>query len=378
MSQTRCSRLFYWGSAVSSEILCTARKWGGARRRRSLSFVWGALVFILLAGGCAQPRGVVFEPPEQPLYWPQPPEPARIHYVGQLVTSLDLKPAVPFGQALGQALFGKDVSHSMLTPYALCTDLEDRLFVCDSNAQAVHVFNLDSRKYEQWKPTVEGVAFSQPVGIVFDSLGRLLVADSMASTIFVFDGHGNFLGDIGDEHLYRPCGLAVDRATNRIFVADSGAHQVVVLAIDGELIERIGERGIEPGRFNYPTNVAVDGAGRLYVSDSLNFRVQVFDRDLQFLRTIGGKGDLPGYFSLPKGLALDSEDHLYVIDSHFESVQIFDHEGRVLLTFGEEGHGPGQFWLPAGICIDLDDRIWIADSYNRRVQVFDYRPELEP
>lgn len=363
---------------MSSEILRTARTRGGSPTRSGRSLILGGLAVVLLLGGCARPRGVVFEPLESPVFWPQPPEPARIHYVGQLVTSLDLKPAVPFGQALGQALFGKDDSHSMLTPFALCTDLKDRLFVCDSNAQLVHVFNLDSRKYEQWKPTAEGVAFSQPVGVAFDSLGRLLVADSLAGTIFVFDGKGSFLGDIGGEHLYRPCGLAVDRSTNRIFVADSGAHQVVVLAIDGELIERIGGRGTEPGQFNYPTGVAVDGAGNLYVSDSLNFRVQVFDRDLQPLRTIGAKGDLPGYFSLPKGLALDSEDHLYVVDSHFESVQIFDHEGRVLLTFGEEGRGPGQFWLPAGICIDMDDRIWIADSYNRRVQVFDYRPELEP
>ena len=335
------------------------------------------LVLALLVTGCARPKGVLFEPPEQPLFWPTPPEPARVHYVGQIVISEDLKPGKSFGEALGEALFGTESSHSMLTPYALCTDGRERLFVSDSNAQLVHVFNLETRVYEQWKPEGEGEGLSQPVGVALDTFGHLLVSDSVAGAIFVFDADGTFLGEMGRGRLARPCGIAVDPVNGRIFVADAAAHQIVVLAFDGEELQRLGERGTNPGQFNFPTNVAVDAGGRLYVSDSLNFRVQVFDADLRPVRAFGTKGDMPGYFSHPKGLALDSDDHLYVIDAHFECVQIFDPEGRLLLTFGEEGHGPGQFWLPTGIHIDDDDRIWITDSYNRRVQVFDYRPEVQ-
>lgn len=331
-----------------------------------------------LPAGCGQGKGILFQPEAHDLFWPPPPATARIQYVGQLATSNDLHPAKSFGEELGEALFGRKASRSVLTPYAVCTDGRDRLFVCDSNAQCVHVFDLESRRYDQWRPDEDAGGFSQPVGIVFDTMDRLLVADSVASTVFVFADDGTYLGDFGRGSLVRPCGLAVDHHTGRIFVADTGAHQVVVLAIDGEEIARIGQRGIELGRFNFPTNVAVDSAGRLYVSDSLNFRVQVFDADLNPLRQIGEKGDMPGYFSHPKGLALDSDDHLYVVDAHFESVQIFDPEGRLLLAFGEEGHGPGQFWLPTGIAVSADDRIWVADSYNRRVQVFQYLPEVEP
>ena len=85
---------------------------------------------------------------------------------------------------------------------------------------------------------------------------------------------------------------------------------------DGELLGGIGERGVGPGQFNFPTNVALDATGRLYVTDSLNFRVQVFDsRARAASRQIGGQGDMPGYFSQPKGLAVDGEDHLYVVDA---------------------------------------------------------------
>jgi DNA-binding beta-propeller fold protein YncE len=311
--------------------------------------------------------------------WPTPPEAARIEYVGQLVTSADLKPARSFWQSVGETLFGAKDARSMLSPFSLCTDGADRLFVGDSNAQVVHVFDLDTRAYARWTPSAEdedgGEAFSQPVGVAWDPGGRLLVADSVAACVFVFADDGTCPGRLGSGLLQRPSGLAVDAAGERIFVADAAAHQVVVLDPAGRLLKRIGGRGLDLGQFNYPTNVALDSTGRLYVADTLNFRVQVFDRSLEPLRQIGSAGDLPGYFSRPKGLALDSADHLYVVDAHFESVQIFDPEGPLLLSFGQEGSGPGEFWLPAGIHIDASDRIWIADSYNRRVQVFQYLPE---
>jgi DNA-binding beta-propeller fold protein YncE len=328
--------------------------------------------------GCGRPPGIVFEPLAEPLRWPAPPDPPRIQYVGQLVTSDDLKPGRSFGQALGESLFGRHASRSMLTPFAVCTDGSDRVFVCDTNAQVVHVFDLDARTYERWRPDEADGVFSQPVGVAYDRPARrLLVADSVAGCIFVFVGDGTCLGAIGAGLLDRPCGLAVDPDSGRIFVADTAAHQVAVLDAEGKLLDRIGTRGVGPGQFNFPTNVALDGAGRLYVADTLNFRVQVFDSALQPLGQIGSAGDLPGYFSQPKGVALDSEGHLYVVDAHFESVQIFDPQGQLLMTFGREGAGSGEFWLPAGIHIDPSDRIWIADSYNRRVQVFQYLPEAE-
>jgi DNA-binding beta-propeller fold protein YncE len=330
---------------------------------------------VLLATGCGQPKGELFPLVDPPVVWPPAPEPARIEYVGQLTTTADLKPARSFFQGMGEALFGREDVRSMLTPYALCIDDADRLFVCDSNAQVVHVFDLERRTYETWRPPEEAGSFAQPVGIAIDELGHLLVADSVAGTVFAFDRRGRYLGDFDGEHVIRPTGLAVDRHRHRVFIADPGAHQVVVLAPDGELLHRLGTRGTELGQFNFPTNVAVDATGRLYVSDSLNFRVQVFDPDLEPLRQIGEQGDLPGYFSRPRGIALDASGHVYVVDAHFEAVQIFDPDGRLLLSFGREGSGPGEFWLPAGIHIDLQNRIWIADCYNRRVQVFQYRTE---
>jgi DNA-binding beta-propeller fold protein YncE len=333
---------------------------------------------LLLLTGCETKPGVIFPPLANAPQWPPPPDAPRITYVGKLESSRDLKPGVNGWDALGQALFGQNSAHSMLSPLAVCSD-GTRVFVADSNAQCVHVFDLASRAYAAWKPAQGQVPFAQPVGIAWDaSAQRLLVSDSIASAVFLFDTAGRCTGTLGKSDLQRPVGIAIDPThDHRIFVADAKAHQILVFTADGALRQRLGSRGEALGQFNFPTNLAIDAAGQLYVSDSLNFRVQQFDADLKPLRQFGKKGDLPGYFAEPKGIATDSEGHVYVVDGQFENVQIFDPQGRVLMDFGEEGNGPGQFWLPTAICIDAHDRLWIADSYNRRLQVFDYKKSQE-
>ena len=346
-----------------------------ALTRAAIGIVATALIAAVLLS-CGRPAGVIFPELAKPLVWPSPPETARIRYIGQLATSDDLKAAVPFGQAVGDALFGKATAYSMLSPYALCTDGGDRLFVADSNAQLVHVFDLKTRKYLRWTPNNPQKRFAQPVGIAFDEAGgRLFIADSVGGLVYIFDREGRQLTAFGAGMLWRPCGMAFDQKRSRLFIADAGSHQVIVASPTGQLVARLGARGTALGEFNYPTNVAIDSKGLLYVSDSLNFRIQQFSPDLKPLRQIGRKGDLPGYFGQPKGIAVDSQDHLYVVDANFEAVQIFDDQGRLLLDFGQEGREPGTFWLPAGIFIDHGNRIWIADTYNRRVQVFQYLPE---
>jgi DNA-binding beta-propeller fold protein YncE len=354
-----------------------------------MRFAWVILTLAALFGtGCAKPAGVIFPPLQTPLVWPEAPDEPRIRYVGQLATSADLKPGRSAFAGFGQAVFGKRESYSMLSPYALCTDGGDRLFVADNGAQVVHVFDMKTRRYARWSPDrgKDGKVrrnqpgFTQPVGVAWDPAGRLLVSDSIAGLIYIFDAQGTPLGHIGQGIVSRPAGIAVDRS-RRIFVADVMGHQVVVLSPEGRLLQRIGTRGDRLGEFNYPTNVALDGTGRLYVSDSLNFRVQQFSPDLKPVRQIGEQGDVPGTFAQPKGVAVDRAGHLYAVDSRFENVQIFDDRGRLLLFFGEEGSRAGQFWLPAGIFIDPRNRIWIADAYNRRVAVFDYlhvAEETEP
>jgi DNA-binding beta-propeller fold protein YncE len=340
----------------------------------------GAIVVAVSTGltGCGHPAGVIFEPMENAPRWPAPPEQARIEYVGSLTLETDLKPRVSFAASLGRALFGGREIRTMLSPIDVSSDDAGRLFVCDSNAQSVHVFDLETREYARREPPESVGGFSQPVAITIDDQDRLLVADAVARIIDVFDTDGVYIGAWGDGQLTRPAGIAFDPIGRRIIVADSAAHQLVVFDLEGNVQNVIGQRGSQLGQFNFPTAVAVGPTGHIFVSDSLNFRIQVFDAAFRPIRSIGEKGDLPGYFGLPKGITVDANGLLFVVDAHFEVVQIFDSEGQLLLSFGREGQGPGEFWLPAGVHTDGTGRIWVADSYNRRVQVFRVVEEASP
>lgn len=332
------------------------------------------LAGLCLAGlfGCARATNVRFTGAASETVWPAPPDPARIRYIGEIVSSGDLNPNRTFGEKVGEFLLGKEEPVGMVSPLGVCTDDADRVFIADSGAQTLHVFDLSKQRYRQWTPPKDAPRFQQPVAVAYDPAGRVLVSDSSEGAVFVFGADGSFQGLLGKGDLVRPCGLAVRRETGEVFIADAGAHRVVVLNAEGRLASRIGLRGSGPGMFNFPTHVAFDSTGRLYVSDSLNFRVQAFGPDGSFERSFGTKGDIPGTFGQPKGVAVDPDDHLYVVDANFEAVQVFDSEGQLLLAFGQEGHGPGEFWLPNGAFFDRTGRLWVADSYNRRVQVFQY------
>lgn len=360
-----------------------------AVRVRAHAVIALLLTAVALAG-CGTPPGVLFDPASSTHQWPLPPDEPRVRFVGELHSDADLKAGRSGLQNLGDSLFGKDAQRTFLSPLAVCTDDSSRVFIVDSNAQTVHMCDLQSRAYARWEPGADRPRLSQPVAAAYDPAGRLLVSDSVGGNLAVFDSSGAYQGRIGDKILKRPCGLAISTGVGagvgavsgapgataeiRIFVADSAAHQIVVLSGDGKELARIGERGSGPGQFNFPTNVAIDRHGRIFVSDSLNFRVQIFSPEFAFVRQIGRKGDMPGYFSQPKGLAIDSKDRLFVVDANFEAIQIYrclqDHD-ELLMSLGREGRGPGEFWLPAGVHVDALGRIWVADSCNRRVQVFE-------
>ncbi|MCL4222264.1 MAG: hypothetical protein KJZ65_12940 [Phycisphaerales bacterium] len=337
------------------------------------------MLMLALGVGCASKPGELFASPGIRPSWPAPPERPRVRYVGELAQDIDLKPGRKPMEGLRRALFGRESPREMVRPLDVCSDGGQRVFVADPGGRAVHVFDLGTRAYGLWAPPKQPIGFRLPVGLAWDPRGRLVVSDSEAKVLFVFDARGTLLGTLGENMLARPCGVAVDAGRDRIYVADAGAHQVVVISADGTEIGRIGRRGTGPGEFNFPTDVVLGPDGSIVVSDSLNFRVQVLDSGGGFVRQIGQKGDMPGYFSQPKGVAIDPEGHLYVVDANFEAVQVFSPDGALLMSFGREGRRAGEFWLPSGISIDASARIWIADSYNKRIQVFEYLPEgVEP
>lgn len=300
--------------------------------------------------------------------WPPPPAEPYVVYVRDISGPKDIGAKLPFFSRLANAITGVGSSQSKLDrPFGLSLDKSDNLLVTDTGANAVCYLDLAGKKWLRWT-SVGGQRFSSPVAAVHYAR-TFFVADSALGKVIAFDEKGKVQFAITNE-LERPAGLAL--LGDRLVIADSQRHQIVICGIHGEFISKFGQRGKGPGEFNYPTHVTVDDRNQIYVTDSLNHRIEVFDANGRFVRAFGSVGDGPGHFSRPKGVAADRAGHVYVVDAVFGNVQIFDDQGRLLLDVGEAGSDPGKFCLPNAITINSRNEIFVADAYNHRLQMFRY------
>ncbi len=338
-------------------------------RRYVTAASWLAAVLVLsLWGGCGRGRQELFTDGGKPIVWPEPPEQARIRYVGQMTGEEDLKREVSGVEALGRLIFGRKEVGVLRGPRAVALDENERLFVTDGSAAVVHVMDLRTREYVQFS-RAGNQPLQSPVGVAAAG-ASVYVSDSVLGRVFVFDKAGKYRFAFGEEILQRPSGVAYCRKEQRLYVVDTKKNVVEMFDLRGGHAGSIGDKS--PKGLRFPTFVWVDGQGRVYVSDTLNYCVQVFEADGRFVRSIGEHGNRPGHFAHPCGIAVDSFGNIYVTDKQFENVQIFNSEGQILMALGGEGHGPGEFWLPMGLFIDGRNRIFAADSFNKRVQIFQF------
>lgn len=324
------------------------------------------LLALLGMAGCSPggDRAVDLAPPEVDIVWPAPPEDARIRFLYAFDEPSDLGTRTSIFSRLWELIAGGK-SRSLVRPYAIAAD-GPLLVVTDPGSGAVHIFDREKRSYE--RVTAAGnERLRSPVGVAIGN-DRIYVSDSALGIVFIFDRDGGLVGKM--DGFQRPTGLARDRQSGRLFVADTLAHSILAYDSEGRELFRFGSRGSGEGEFNYPTHLAIAG-GHLVVNDNMNFRIQLFDLDGKRQSGFGTHGDSSGQFSQPKGVAVDSEGHIYVAEAMVNRVQIFDRDGRFLLAFGGQGANVGSFVMPAGIAI-VEDKIYVADSYNSRVQVFEF------
>ena len=187
---------------------------------------------------------------------------------------------------------------------------------------------------------------------------RIIVADSHQHRILVFEADGTLAATHGsrkskdEPYLRKPKAVALD-ASGNFWIADSNHHRIVKLDSQGEFLFDIGrvtikrgrkkfKAGIREGEFRRPRGIAVGPKGNVYVSDTYNSRIQVFKPDGSFVNT----------FLLPES----SEEMGKEEDD--------DSDGMDDATSENRGR-------PHGIAVDDASRIYVADPRSRQVISFD-------
>jgi len=218
--------------------------------------------------------------------------------------------------------FGKE---RFVSPIDVAMDHQGNLYVSDSILRKIFVFNGNGKPARE----IGGAErLSRPAGIaIHPLLKRLYVVDSNAHVIQVFDLLGNFLFSIGRRGAEPgafnfPTFMSIDQ-NGRLYVTDSLNFRVQVFKPDGEFLYLFGKQGDGVGEFSHPKGIALDRAGHIYVTDAIFDAIQIFDNTGSLLLYLGEAGQEPGQFWIPSALYIDHTNRIFVADSYNQRVQIF-------------------------------------------------------
>ena len=305
------------------------------------------LTAAVLAGCAAVPAET---PKPERAFYPPPPQPPRIQHLATFSGERDFAP--PAG-GFAQFILGEDrTSQRLERPYGVAM-FEGRLYVADSRAPGLAVFDLARKRFAVLTGSGQG-RMKRPINVTIDADGTKYVTDTGRDQILVYDRNDGFVAAFGAQGQFKPVDIAI--AGERLYVADIQHHEVHVLdKRSGKPLFKFGKAGSKPGELFHPTNLAIGPDGDIYVVETSNFRVQRFTAEGRPVRTYGEIGNVPGTFARPKGIALDRAGRMYVGDAAFQNVQIFDKDGKLLLFFGQPGDGSEGLTLPAGVTIDYDN-----------------------
>ena len=326
---------------------------------------WRSLALLVIAtlGGCAVAPPEVAKAPEG-IFYPSLPNAPRIQHLATIASERDISPTT---DSFAKFILGEVSNEGRLQqPYGLAM-FDGKLYVADSRAQGLAVFDLATRKFSMLTGTGNG-RMRRPINVKIDRDGTKYVTDTGRNQILVYDRNDKFLAAFGADGQFKPVDTGI--SADRLYVVDIQHHQIQVLdKRTGSLLFSFGKAGSERGELYHPTNIAIGPDGDVFVVETSNYRVQRFTADGKPLRVYGEVGNEPGTFARPKGIALDRLGRIYVGDSAFENVQVFDNSGKLLLFFGQPADKVEGLNLPAGVAIDYDNVEFFRRSADPRFNV---------
>ncbi|MBI3758433.1 MAG: SMP-30/gluconolactonase/LRE family protein, partial [Deltaproteobacteria bacterium] len=248
----------------------------------------------------------------------------------------------------------------------------------------------------------------EPRGVALDAAGNVYIADQEAHAIRRVNAQGNislfagagvkgFAGDNGpaaNARFNSPTGLAVDLTRNILFVADTGNHRIRRIDLATNTITTLAGNGAAGlggdgpaanAQLNYPSAVAVDGAGVVYVADTGNNRVvKISNSKLAAVAgngQVGNSGDgaapLQAKLDHPTGLAVTSDGTtIFVADRGNNRVRKIT--SAAITNFAGNGNaatsGDGAQATAAGlnaptdVAVDGAGNVFITETDGERIR----------
>jgi tripartite motif-containing protein 71 len=209
--------------------------------------------------------------------------------------------------------------------------------------------------------------------------GDVLIGDYWNFRVLRFAPDGTAKGvfvanrGFGAQQHQAPYGLATDPVTGDVYMADTDRYKINKYDADGNFLRSFGTQGTGPGKFLYPSRVAVADDGTVYVADTWDNKISVHAPDGTELFQFGSFGAADGQLKQPHGMAFDSRQRLFVANTQNHRIEVFDRQGKFLFKFGSKGSTPGLFVGDLrGVAIDrANNWVYVVDGAGNRISKFD-------
>lgn len=191
-----------------------------------------------------------------------------------------------------------------------------------------------------------------------------------------------------------PGKVLADGATQRLFIADTGHHRIVISDLSGKVLDCVGT--VEPGgtngtfeeaTFRSPHGLAADGA-LLYVADTENHLIRRLDLEKRMVETVAGTGEQGSairQWAPARELSLNSPWDLTLVDGRLfiamagchqiwvmhltnPQLELFAGTGREAIVDGPRLDG--ALAQPSGLSTD-GQHLYVADSEVSAIRAID-------
>jgi DNA-binding beta-propeller fold protein YncE len=196
-------------------------------------------------------------------------------------------------------------------PINITFDADGTMYVTDTGRDQVLIFD----KAENYVGAIGVKDEFKPSDMAITS-ERLYIADLKDHCVKVYGKADHKLlftiprdPKAAEGKLFSPTNLALDSGDGRLLVSDTGAFGVQIYDLEGKFLRRIGQQGVAPGLFARPKGIDVDREGRVYAVDASTQVVQLFDKEGRLLIYFGQPGNSSqGELYLPAGIAVDYDN----------------------------------------------------------------------
>lgn len=185
-----------------------------------------------------------------------------------------------------------------------------------------------------------------------------------------------------------PGKLFADSTENRLLIADSGHHRIVISSLEGEVLQIIGtgqpglkDGSFEQAQFSSPQGIILDSETQIiYVADTDNHVIRQIDLNTQTVTTIAGTGEQSYQLEPDSGFALETAlnspwdlekigNQLLIAMAGSHQIWVLNLETKIIKTYagrGAESNVDGElleaaFAQPSGLSTDGTE-LFIADS----------------